>query len=129
MKKRRYLLLSGFLALFTMLSSMSVQASEEEEKGSYDPLHYETEKGTVDYVGQEYATAGMLLRTEEDPSKTTDEEKRKGYRRGTIETDIPDENGKKQRVPFEMSPHDDTPAEVRIKGDDKYEIHSISHQA
>ena len=70
MKKRRYLLLSGFLALFTMLSSMSVQASEEEEKGSYDPLHYETEKGTVDYVGQEYATAGMLLRTDEDPSKT-----------------------------------------------------------
>ena len=62
-------------------------------------------------------------RFEEDPSKTTDEEKRKGYRRGTIETDIPDENGKKQRVPFEMSPHDDTPAEVRIKGDDKYEIH------
>ena len=70
MKKRHYLLLSGILALFTMVSSVSVQASEEEEKGSYEPLHYETDKGTVDYVGQEYATAGMLLRTGEDPSKT-----------------------------------------------------------
>lgn len=41
----------------------------------------------------------------EDPSKTTAEEKRKGYRRGTIETDITDENGKKKRVNFELTPH------------------------
>lgn len=61
---------------------------------------------------------------EEDPSKTTDEEKRKGYRRGTIETDILDENGKKKRVKFEMSPHDDEPGEFRRKADDSdYEIH------
>ena len=61
---------------------------------------------------------------EEDPSKTTDEEKRKGYRRGTIETDILDENGKKKRVKFEMSPHDDEPGEIRRKADDSdYEIH------
>ena len=49
----------------------------------------------------------------EDPSKTTDEEKRKGYRRGTIETDITDENGGKKRVPFELTPHPGENAFVR----------------
>lgn len=73
---------------------------------------------------------------EEDHSKTTDEEKRKGYRRGTIETDILDENGKKRRVPFEMSPHDLSTANVtkkedkfkelydeKLSGEDEYTIH------
>ena len=41
----------------------------------------------------------------EDNSSLTDEEIRKGYRRGTIETSITDENGKKKRVEFEITPH------------------------
>jgi hypothetical protein len=41
----------------------------------------------------------------EDNSSLTKEEIRKGYRRGTIETSIPDENGKKKRVDFEITPH------------------------
>lgn len=43
----------------------------------------------------------------EDNSKLTKEQIRKGYRAGTIETSITDENGKKKRVDFEISPHDD----------------------
>lgn len=45
----------------------------------------------------------------EDNSSLTKEEIRKGYRRGTIETSIPGENGKKKRVDFEITPHDDNP--------------------
>lgn len=74
MRKKNCLLLSVFLMLISMLSisasGVSAQESDGEEKGSSAPLHYETEKGIVNYVGQEYASAGMLLRTEEDPSKT-----------------------------------------------------------
>ena len=74
MRKKHCLLLSVFLMLITMLSisasGVYAQESDGEEKDSSAPLHYETEKGIVDYVGQEYASAGMLLRTEEDPAKT-----------------------------------------------------------
>ena len=74
---------------------------------------------------QEHRVAKFLKENkfEEDPSKTTDEEKRKGYRRGTIETDILDENGKKKRIPFEMTPHNDIPAQVTKKEDKFKELY------
>ena len=54
----------------------------------------------------------------EDPDATTAEEKRKGYRRGTIETDIPDNKGGKKRVNFEITPHDADPG-LTFKNEDK----------
>ena len=56
---------------------------------------------------------------EEDPNATTAEEKRKGYRRGTIETDIPDNKGGKKRVNFEITPHDADPG-LTFKNEDKF---------
>lgn len=61
----------------------------------------------------------------EDTSATTAEEKRKGYRRGTIESDIPDENGKKRRVKFEITPHDADPG-MTFKEEDEDEHKSCS---
>ena len=58
---------------------------------------------------------------EEDPEATTAEEKRKGYRRGTIETDIPDEKGGKRRIKFEVSPHPSDIAYVQKREDDDSE--------
>lgn len=62
---------------------------------------------------------------EEDPDATTAEEKRKGYRRGTIETDIPDEKGGKRRIKFEVSPHPSDMAHVKKREDDDSE-HKIT---
>lgn len=64
----------------------------------------------------------------EDPSKTTAEEKRKGYRRGTIETDITDKDGKKKRVRFELNPSKRTFASVYKRApEDNYDEHDLNN--
>ena len=63
----------------------------------------------------------------EDNASLTKEEIRKGYRRGTIETDILDEKGKKKRVDFEITPHDTDPGMTyKTEDDDGHKSCSIT---